>query len=54
MVRQMESRCRPLETKKPLEVEQDSCLSSSSRKQGVSTVLTRRLQMALSSCVLGP
>lgn len=52
MVGQTESRCRPPETEKLAELEQDSCLSSSSRKQGVSIVLNLGFQMALPFCLL--
>lgn len=44
--------CQPPETEKPKELE-DSCLSSSSRKRGVSTVLTLGWQAALPFCEPG-
>lgn len=44
--------CQPPETEEPKELE-DSCLSSSSRKQGVSAVLTLGWQAALPFCEPG-
>ena len=44
--------CQPPETEEPKELE-DSCLSSSSRKRGVSPVLTLGWQAALPFCAPG-
>lgn len=44
--------CQPPETEEPKELE-DSCLSSSSRKRGVSAVLTLGWQAALPFCAPG-